>query len=108
MSAAQNRCRAFKSWSRQQAKQDLHDHAADFYADVRDMFKKDILPDVRKHAGDISEEAWEKTKNGISSALDEVGSAVTGFIKVPINATANAGRTLISPFKKKQTDQPQP
>ncbi len=90
--AAIDRCRAVRRWDRRSATSMLGSQAAAFYADVRDTFQKDILPAVLKRIGDSSRETMEK----IASALDETGSKITSFVKVPIQAAVAAGNTAIN------------
>lgn len=79
--AAMDRCRAFKGWNEQTARVSLRNRVGDFYGDVRDIFKKDVLPSIMKRIGDSSRETVEK----IGAALDETGNLVTSFVMAPIN-----------------------
>lgn len=85
--AAIYRCRAFSRWDRRRAQDTLRSRAAGFYADVRDIFKKDILPAIMKRLGDSSRDTLDK----IVAVLDETGSRVGSFIKMPINIAVSAG-----------------
>jgi hypothetical protein len=87
--AAMQRCRAYKGWNQQEAQDTLRRRAGGFYEDVRDMFKKDVLPHLIRRIGDQSRETIET----IGTALDDAGSAVTSCIKVPIGVAVTAGAT---------------
>jgi hypothetical protein len=90
--AAMQRCEAFKGWNEQEAKDTLRSRAGDFYADVRDIFKKDILPKILKRFGDSSRDTVEK----IGQVLDEIGSRVGTFVKVPFSAAVSATSTVVT------------
>lgn len=87
--AAMDRCRAFKGWNEQEAKHNLRNRVSDFYADVRDIFWKDILPEITKLVGNVPKEALEK----IRFALDRTGNAIASFVKVPVRTVTSAGKT---------------
>jgi uncharacterized membrane protein YcjF (UPF0283 family) len=87
--AAKDRCRAFKGWNEQEAKHNLRNKVSFFYADVRDIFWKDILPEISKLVGQVPKEALEK----IRFALDRTGNAIVSFVKVPVRTVAAAGKT---------------
>jgi hypothetical protein len=87
-----NRCRAIRRWDRRSATSAIGLQAAAFYADVRDTFQKDILPAVLKRIGDSSRETMEK----IASALDETGSRITSFVRMPIQVAVAAGNTAVN------------
>ena len=90
--AAMDRCRAYRPWNEQEAKDSLRKRAADFYADVKDTFWVDIWPSITSRAGEASAELKDK----IASALDETQNAVGSFIKVPLSAAVSAGSTVVS------------
>lgn len=91
--AAMDRCRAFKDWDEEKAKESLRNRMRDFYADIRDIFKKDILPIIMNRVGDHSKESMEKIRTGISAALGETGNVVASFVRVPVGAATAAGKT---------------
>lgn len=90
--AAMYRCRAFRPWDEENAKESLRNRMRDFYADIRDIFKKDVLHIIMNRVGDLSKENLEKIRTGISAALGETGNAVASFVKVPVSAAATAGK----------------
>ncbi len=85
--AAMGRCRAFKGWSEEEAKNSLRNRANSFFADVRHIFVKDIKPEIKKRLGDVSKETWQK----VETALDETGSRIGSFVKVPLITAGKAG-----------------
>jgi uncharacterized membrane protein YcjF (UPF0283 family) len=89
--AAMDRCRAFKGWNAQEAKIRLHNRAAEFFSDVKDIFWVDIIPGIRSRLGDISMKQWNKIKDGIASVLDETGNVIGKFVREPI---AKAGKGI--------------
>jgi hypothetical protein len=88
--AAMERCRAFKGWHEEEAKHNLRNRVSGFYADVRDIFWKDILPEITKLVGKVPKEALEK----IRSALDRTGNAIASFVKVPVRTITATGKTV--------------
>ncbi|MBN1123509.1 MAG: DUF697 domain-containing protein [Sedimentisphaerales bacterium] len=90
--AAMDRCRAFRGWDAETAKATIRSRIHAFYSDVRDIFKKDVLPSLLRRIGDTSRETVDK----VATALDETGKAVTGFVKVPIHAATTAGNSVLT------------
>ncbi|MBN1817765.1 MAG: DUF697 domain-containing protein [Sedimentisphaerales bacterium] len=90
--AAMERCRAFRGWDAEAAKTTIRSRIHAFYSDVRDIFKKDVLPSLLRRIGDTSRETMDK----VASALDETGRAVTGFVRVPIHAATSAGNSVLT------------
>jgi uncharacterized membrane protein YcjF (UPF0283 family) len=89
--AAMDRCRAFKGWREQEAKQNLLNRVGEFYADVKDIFWKDTLPEITKLVGKVPKETLEI----IRSALDRTGNIISSFVKVPVRTVAAAGKTVM-------------
>ena len=87
--AATQRCKAFKGFNRIEAAEKLKSKAAHFYEDVRDMFKKDILPSVINRIGDASKDTFDT----VVSVLDDTSNLVGNIIKTPIEAAVTAGAT---------------
>lgn len=87
--AAIQRCKAFKGFDREKAAEKLKSKTAHFYEDVRDMFKKDILPSVINRIGDASKETFDT----IVSVLDDTGNLLGNIIIKPIGAAVTAGAT---------------
>jgi len=87
--AAVQRCKAFKVFDRNEAAEKLKSKAAHFYEDVRDMFKKDILPSVVNRLGDASKETFDT----IVSVLDDTSTLVGNIIRTPKDAAVTVGTT---------------
>lgn len=75
--AAKHRCRAFRGWNEDEAKDSLGRDVVRFYGDVKDMFKKDFLPAIMGRVADKSKETWDK----VVGVLDETGSRIGQFVK---------------------------
>lgn len=90
--AAQQRCRAFRHWSPQEAQDNLRSNAVAFYSDVRDMFQKDFLPGILRRLGDASKDTLDK----VTAALDATGETVLGFVRSPLATAAGAGTNVLS------------
>lgn len=90
--AAMDRCRAFKGWNAADAKHHLLSHVGDFYNDVKDIFFKDVWQSIRFRAGTAVTETREK----VADAIDETGSSLTSFIRMPIRAASAAGQTVVN------------
>ncbi|MHC4283242.1 MAG: DUF697 domain-containing protein [Planctomycetota bacterium] len=84
-----SKLRAFKGWNEQEAMHNLRNRVSDFYADVRDIFWKDILPEITKLVGKVPKEVLEK----IRFALDRTGNVIASFVKIPVRTVTAAGRT---------------
>jgi len=70
------RCRAYKEWDQEEALRDVCRNFKGFYSDVKDMFKKDVLPKIMSRVADTSRETWDK----VVTALDKTGSALENFV----------------------------
>jgi len=95
-----DRCRAFRGWNELEAKNIIRSRVAEFYGDVRDIFKKDILSVIAKRVGDVSKDSLDK----IGSVLDETGNRIGTFVKKPFQAATATGDMVVtastSTFKK--------
>ena len=74
--AAIHRCRAFKGWSEEEARESVCRNLKSFYGDVKDLFKKDILPGIMGRVADTSRDTLEK----VGTALDETGNSIGQFV----------------------------
>ncbi len=93
--AAIGRCSAFRGWSREEEVRSLGTHMAGFLADVRDLFTKDLLGELK---GRIRSEAppgvtdepgfWETLNHGISTAVDATAKALDSIVLKPAVAGA--------------------
>lgn len=88
--AAMDRCRAFRGWNEVEAKKHLLSHVGDFYNDVKDIFFKDVWAGVRGRAGAAATDAGDK----VADAIDETGSILDNFVKVPVKVVTTTGQTL--------------
>ena len=111
--AAMDRCRSFRGWNEVEAKKHLLSHVGDFYNDVKDMFFKDVWSGLRGRAGHVPDEAADK----VADAIDETGSLLGSFIRMPVKAVTTTGQAVYDtttksvsfvgdlikkPFKKKE------
>lgn len=87
--AAMQRCRAFDGWNSKQERDNLLAHIGDFYADVRDIFFKDVWGSVIQTSG----QALGSAKDAVSSAIDETGQTLNKIIRVPVTMVTEAGNT---------------
>lgn len=93
--AAMHRCAAFRGWNKQEAAETLGAHMKDFVKDVKNIFTKDVLPDIK---GRIIAEApaekaqqpgfWEQVNRGIGNALDSTMKAAGDWVVKPAVAGA--------------------
>ena len=94
--AAMDRCRSFKSWNEAEAKKHLLSHVGDFYNDVKDIFFKDVWAGVRGRAGAAASDAGDK----VADAIDETGSLLDNFVKMPVKAVETAGQAVVDTTAK--------
>jgi hypothetical protein len=99
--AAMQRCRAFAGWNPTQARESILSHLGDFYADVRDVFFKDVWG-LFVHKSD---QTFVLAKEAIGAALDETGRQIAGWIRIPTEFAVEAGKSVSNwftrPFKQK-------
>jgi len=88
--AAMDRCRAFRGWNETEAKRHLLSHVGDFYNDVKDMFFKDVWSGLRGRAGHVPDETADK----VADALNETGSVLGSFVKLPVKAVTTTGQAV--------------
>ncbi len=90
--AAIGRCRAFRGWSEEQARENLRAKVGDFYHDVRDIFMKDIWTNMRGRVASMFSEGgtWEKATTAVAGGLDSAGRAVNAGSK----AVADGGKGI--------------
>jgi len=88
--AAMQRCRAFAGWNPTQARESILSHLGDFYADVRDVFFKDVWG-LFVHKSD---QTFVLAKEAIGAALDETGRQIAGWIRIPTEFAVEAGKSI--------------
>ncbi len=98
--AAMQRCRAFTGWNPQKARESMLSHLGVFYADVRDVFFKDVWG-LLVHKSD---QAVAAAKDTVADALEETGRQIAEWIRTPVDLAVGAGKSLgdwiTKPFRK--------
>jgi len=79
--AALYRCRAFRKYSSDEAKLRMRSKLKQFFKDIKDIFKKDLLPKFKKRIEE-DKKPWKKIKSEIGTALDETD--VNDFVRRPV------------------------
>ena len=80
--AAKHRCRAFRGWDEQEAKNSIRQHLVKFYKDVRGIFLTDIMGMMKDRIGG----AYQTVREAVESALNATGGVMDTFIKKPVVA----------------------
>jgi hypothetical protein len=93
--AAISRCSAFRGWSREEEVRSLGAHMGGFLVDVRDLFTKDLLNELK---GRIRSEVppgtadqpgfWETLNRGITTAVDTTAKMLDSLVLKPAVAGA--------------------
>jgi uncharacterized membrane protein YcjF (UPF0283 family) len=78
--AAKDRCRAFRRWNYEEAKENMATHIKTFSSDVGKMFYKDIMPNV-KIPGEIAKEKWKEFTNSIARGFSETVEVIQSYIR---------------------------
>jgi hypothetical protein len=91
--AAVGRCAAFRGWDKEEATETLARQARTFLADVKNIFTKDVLPEIKgRIRAETPAEAvedpgfWNTVAKGISAAVDTTASTVDALILRPATA----------------------
>ena len=109
--SAIDRCRAYRRWNQEILVQTSSGHIKELMKEVKNMFTQDVFPKMRSKvfstapADQTADPGfWEKTTNGISSALDATGTMVEAFVKKPVSTgtreTIKVSSTAISRSKE--------
>jgi hypothetical protein len=98
------RCRAFKGWDQQQAKDNIRQHLKQFFADVKNTFIDDVLDMVIKRVGIASKETLDKARNGIAETLEETGNILDKFVKKPVAASVSNGAKAVKTGSSKSRE----
>ena len=104
--AVSHRCRAFKSWDRNEASKSLASSLSLYLSDVTKIVTTDVLQDLKPRIFSVAspEEAgkpgfWDSVVNGVSSSIDGTGKALDTFVKVPAQTATKAafggGKTIL-------------
>jgi len=100
--AAIDRCAAYQVWDKDTAVDSLAAQTRDFIRDVKNIFTKDVLPDIKNRilSEAPSEQAkdpgfWDNFQRGINTAFDQSIRAVGGLIPKPV---------FVSPFPPEDID----
>ncbi|MFC1505140.1 YcjF family protein [Thermodesulfobacteriota bacterium] len=100
------RCRAYRGWNQEEAVRNLTSHVKRLLSDVKNIFKKDVLHRMRNRVYSTANPAetkdpgfWDKTMNGVSTALDATESVMVNMIKKPLTTgtrtTLKAGSSVL-------------
>ncbi len=88
--AAIDRCATYQQWEKSAAAESLAAQSRDFLRDVRNIFTKDVLPDIKNRIISQSPESvvqepgfWEKIQKGINNAFDATMRAAGGIFPLP-------------------------
>lgn len=103
--AAIRRCAAFRRWDREEEARFLSTRSAEFLVDVRNMFTRDLLPELKTRiAATVPPEKagepgfWESLAAGIGAAMDTTARTLDAFILKPavagVQGVAAAGTTI--------------
>ena len=101
--AAKHRCRAFRGWDEQEAKNSIGRHLVKFYKDVRGIFLTDIMGMMKDRIGG----AYQAARDAVESALVSTGGMMDTFIKKPVVAGSGTifravGRTVKGIFGREE------
>lgn len=89
--AAKDRCRAFRGWDYEQARQNIASHLKVFTADVGRMFFQDITPHIRLPGG-LTAEKWRNLRDSIAHGFNETVDAIGHFVRWPVDAARRRER----------------
>ena len=91
--AAMDRCAAFRGWNDEEEVRSLGARMANFLADVKDLFTKDLMPELkgRIRSAVSPDEAdqpgfWDTITRGVASAIDMTAKTVDFLVIKPATA----------------------
>ena len=91
--AAMDRCTAFRGWNAEEERRSLGHRMGDFLADVRDLFTKDLLPQLKGliRAGaqpGVSDQPgfWDAIARGVGAAVDLTARVADTLVLQPVVA----------------------
>lgn len=95
--AAARRCEAFTAWNKEEAAEDLAVSLRDFSGDVRDLFTRDILPELKSRIFAYTPRGardqpgfWDSVTRGIASSVDTVAHTTDRILLKPAIAGTQA------------------
>ena len=95
--AAVERCAAFRGWDKGVASASLAGQAAQFLADVKDLFTKDVLPNMKNRICSTSAPDavkapgfWDSVTRGIMASFDASAKTVDALVIRPVVARTKA------------------
>ncbi|HPF98858.1 MAG TPA: YcjF family protein [Kiritimatiellia bacterium] len=98
--AAMDRSGAFRGWNREEEIQSLGSKTAGFLKDVKDMFTKDLLPDLKPRICAVATPAqadapgfWEKVIRGVAAAVDATARTLDFIVIKPATASVQGVAT---------------
>ncbi|HOW96990.1 MAG TPA: YcjF family protein [Kiritimatiellia bacterium] len=91
--AAMDRCMSFRGWNAEEERRSLGERMAGFLADVRDLFTKDLLPQLKglirsgAQPGAADQPGfWDSIAHGIGSAVDLTARMADTLVVQPVVA----------------------
>jgi hypothetical protein len=91
--AAMDRCAAFRGWNQEEEVRSLGGRMANFLADVKDFFTKDLMPELKERIRSAvsPDEAdrpgfWDTIARGVASAIDMTAKTVDFLVIKPATA----------------------
>ncbi|MBP7829511.1 MAG: DUF697 domain-containing protein [Kiritimatiellae bacterium] len=91
--AAMDRCMAFRGWNAEEERRSLGERMAGFLTDVRDLFTKDLLPQLKglirsgAQPGAADQPGfWDAIARGINSAVDLTARVADTIVVQPVVA----------------------
>jgi len=88
--AAIGRCAAYRGWNKEEAAETLATQTRAFLVDVRDIFVRDVFPNLRNRIrSEVPDERvqepgfWDRVAKGITTSVDKTAGAVGNLIVRP-------------------------
>lgn len=93
---AMDRCMAFRGWSAEEETRSLGQRMGDFLADVRDLFTKDLLPQLKgliraSAQPGVSDQPgfWDSIARGVGAAVDLTARVADTLVLQPVVAVGS-------------------
>lgn len=91
--AAMLRCEAYRGWEKREAAETLLSRTGRFFADVRDLFLKDVLPEtqtrilaVAERTGESADSLLDRIKESVNESVQRVVDTVDTCLVQPVGA----------------------